>query len=49
MDNLSSVQLDSEREISRVTSSLDLCHAEGGFIRLECYNQYVSCKQVEKQ
>ena len=49
MDNLSSVPLASEREISRVTSSLDLCHAEGGFIRLECYNQYVSCKQVEKQ
>ena len=34
--------VDSEREISRVTSSLDLCHAEGGFVRPECYNQYVS-------
>ena len=42
MDNLSSVLVDSEREISRVTSSLDLCHAEGGFVRPECYNQYVS-------
>merc|ERR1719362_1686997 len=45
-DNLSSVLVDSEREISRVTSSLDLCHAEGGFIRPECYNQYNDLKSI---
>merc|ERR1719362_575198 len=45
-DNLSSVLVDSEREISRVTSSLDLCHAEGGFVRPECYNQYNDLKSI---
>ena len=41
-DNLSSVLLDSEREISRVSSTLDTCHYGGGFVKPDCYNQYVS-------
>ena len=41
-DNLSSVLLDSEREISRVASTLDTCQYGGGFVKPDCYNQYVS-------
>ena len=47
-DNLSSVLVDSEREISRLTGSLDLYHAEGGFVRPDCYNQYVSCLEISR-
>ena len=39
-DNLSSVLLDSEREISRLVSTLDICQG-GGFVKPDCYNQYV--------
>ena len=41
-DNLSSVLQDSEREISRVVNSLDTCQYGGGFVKPDCYNQYVS-------
>ena len=41
-DNLSSVLQDSEREISRVVTSLDTCQYGGGFVKPDCYNQYVS-------
>jgi len=38
-DNMSNVLVDSEREMSRVTQSLDMCQEEG-FIKPDCYNQY---------
>ena len=45
-DNLSSVLLDSEREISRVASTLDTCQYGGGFVKPDCYNQYVSTARL---
>jgi len=38
-DNMSSVLVDSERDMSRVTSTMDICSLEG-FIKPDCYNKY---------
>jgi len=45
-DNLSSVLQDSEREISRVATSLDTCQYGGGFVKPDCYNQYTDLMRL---
>jgi len=44
-DTISSVLLDSEREISRLVSTLDICQG-GGFVKPDCYNQYTDLMRL---
>lgn len=44
-DSLSSVLVDSEREISRVVTTLDICQ-DGGFVKHDCYNQYTDLMRL---
>jgi len=44
-ETFSSVLVESEREISRVVSTLDMCQG-GGFVKPDCYNQYTDLMRL---